>query len=227
MPANKVFDALKDAGVKSSDISCIQHQSSGEIVLTFRSAQFKENFLQRNVIKLHYQPFAVQDVDCLLTYLQVFDAPHEMPDPTIINCLSKYCDFLSAHHGYFREPGWENVQDGVRHYHVRIKSPIPNFMRFGKVLVHFRYEGQPRPCRHCHQTGHFANACHTIICYNCEQTGHLASDCPERLLCNLCKSPEHNLIVFLLLSCIHLFKIMYFSYCFSIVLQGLTEYHSL
>ena len=36
-----------------------------------------------------------------------------------------------------------------------------------------------------------------------------------------------NLIVFLLLSRIHLFKIIYFFYCFSIVLQGLTEYHSL
>ena len=132
MPTNEVFDALKNAGVKSSDISCIQRQSSGEIALTFRSAQFKKNFLQRKVIKLRDQPFAVQDVDRLLTYLQVFDAPHEMPDPTIINCLSKYCDVLNAYCGYFREPGWENVQDAVCHYRVRIKSPIPNFMRFGK-----------------------------------------------------------------------------------------------
>ena len=192
VPANEVFEALKEAGVESSDISCVQRQSSGEIVLTFRSAQFKENFLQKNVIKLRDQPFAVQDVDRPLTYLQVFDAPHEMPDPTIVNRLSKYCDVLSSRRGYFREPGWENVQDGVRHYRVRIKSPIPNYMRFGKILVHFRYEGQPRTCRHCHQTGHYANACHTVICYNCEQTGHLASECPERLLCNLCKSPDHK-----------------------------------
>lgn len=136
MPANEVFDALKDAGVNSSDISCVQPQSSGEIVLTFRCAQFKENFLQKNVIKLRDQPFAIQDVDRPLTYLQVFDAPHEMPDRTIINRLSKYCDVLSSRRGYFREPGWENVQDGVRHYRVRIKSPIPNYMRFGKILIH-------------------------------------------------------------------------------------------
>lgn len=34
-----------------------------------------------------------------------------MPDRTIINRLSKYCDVLSSRRGYFREPGWENVQD--------------------------------------------------------------------------------------------------------------------
>ena len=72
VPANKVFDALKDAGVKSSDISCVQRQLSGEIVLTFRSAQFKENFLQKNVIKLCDQSFAVQDVDQPLMYLPSF-----------------------------------------------------------------------------------------------------------------------------------------------------------
>jgi len=55
-----------------------------------------------------------------------------MPDPNIINRLSKYCDVLNVRRSYFKEPGWENVQDGVRHYQVRIKSPIPNFIRFGK-----------------------------------------------------------------------------------------------
>lgn len=107
-------------------------------MLTICSAQFKENFLQKNVIKVRDQPFALQDVGRPLTYLQVFDAPHKMPDPTMINRLSKYCDVVSTRHGYFREPGWQNVQDGVRHYRVRVKSPIPNFMRFGKILVHFR-----------------------------------------------------------------------------------------
>ena len=38
-------------------------------------------------------------------------------------------------------------------------------------------------------------------------------------------STTHGLSV--LLSRVHLFKIIYFFYCFSIVLQGLTEYHSL
>ena len=65
-------------------------------------------------------------------------------------------------------------------------------MRFSKVLVHFRYSGQAPTCRHCHQTGHLANACHTIICYNCEQISDLASACIHPLLCNIRKSSEHR-----------------------------------
>ena len=90
--------------------------------------------------------------------------------------------------GLFPVPGWENVYDGVCHFLVRIKSPIPSYMRFGKVLVHFRHDNQPRPCH----TGHLANACHTIICHNCEQTGHLSSACPDPVYCNIYKAEDHK-----------------------------------
>ena len=192
LPAQDVFSALSEAGIDGSNISCIQRQSSGDILLTFRQQRFKDEFLKKSFLNVRGSPFALQDVDRPLTYLQVFDAPHEMPDTAIISRLSKFCDVVSHRRGMFRFEGWENVQDGVRHYRVQIKQPIPSFMRFGKALVHFRYEGQPRTCRHCHQTGHIAKTCHTVICFNCEQTGHLASDCPEPLLCNICKSDEHK-----------------------------------
>ena len=145
-------------------------------------------------MRVHGQPFALQDIDCPLTYVQVFDPPLEMPDETIIQRLAKYCDVLHHRRGYFREEGWTHVQDGVRHFRVRIKQPIPNFIRFGKILIHFPYDGQPRTCRHCNQTGHYVNACHSIICYNCEELGHLASDCPREVLCNICKQPDHRAI---------------------------------
>ena len=185
IPAHEVFQALQSSGLNNS-VSCIQRQSSGEIVLTFRNARTKEQFLSHNVVIIRDTPFALQDID-----LQVFDAPHEMPDATIIQRLAKYCDVLHHRRGYFREPGWEHVQDGVRHYRVRVKENIPNFIRFGKIFIHFRYEGQPRTCRHCNQTGHYVNACHSIICYNCVSIGHVASDCPTEVLCNICKQSGH------------------------------------
>ena len=191
VPANDVFTALRDTNIDNNSVSCIQPQSSGEIVLTFRNARAKELFLTHNVVTIRGQPFALQDIDHPLTYVQVFDAPHEMPDETIIQRLAKYCDVLHHQRGYFREEGWTHVQDGVRHFRVRIKEHIPNYIRFGKVLIHFRYDGQPCTCRHCNQTGHYVNACHSIICYNCEELGHLASDCPHEILCNICKQPNH------------------------------------
>ena len=192
LSATDVFEALKLSDVDPKQISCIQRQSNGEIQLTFRNAKQRELFLKKNVIQIRGQPFALQDVDRPLTYLQIFDSPYELPDSTIINRLTKYCDILHHRRGYFREPGFEHIQDGVRHYRVRIKNPIPNFLRFGKIQLNLRYEGQPRTCRHCNQTGHYANACHNIVCYNCEQLGHLASDCPEPPMCNLCKSTDHK-----------------------------------
>ena len=192
LSATDVFEALKLSDVDPKQISCIQRQSNSEIQLTFRNAKQRELFLKKNVIQIRGQPFALQDVDRPLTYLQIFDSPYELPDSTIINRLTKYCDVLHHRRGYFREPGFEHIQDGVRHYRVRIKNPIPNFLRFGKIQLNLRYEGQPRTCRHCNQTGHYANACHNIVCYNCEQLGHLASDCPEPPMCNLCKSTDHK-----------------------------------
>ena len=194
VPAHEVFTALQDANVDNASVSCIQRQSSGRIVLTFRNARAKDQSLSHNVLKIRDQPFALQDIDHPLTYMQVFDAPHEMPDATIIQRLAKFCDVVHHRRGYFREEGWNHFQDGVRHYRVRIKKAVPNYIRFGKVLVHFRYEGQPRTCCHCNQTGHYVNACHSIICYNCEELGHLASDCPHEVLCNICKQPDHRAI---------------------------------
>lgn len=173
VPAHEVFTALREANIDNNSVSCVQRQSSGEIVLTFRNARAKEQFLTHNIVRVRGQPFALQDIDRPLTYVQVFDAPHEMPDETIIQRLAKYCDVLHHRRGYFREEGWTHVQDGVRHFRVRIKAPIPNFIRFGKILIHFRYDGQPRTCCHCNQTGHYVNACHSIICYNCKELGHL------------------------------------------------------
>ncbi len=82
--------------------------------------------------------------------------------------------------------------DGVRHYRVRIKSPIPNFLRFGRAQIFLRYDGQQRTCSHCNQTGHMASACYSEVCFNCDQVGHLASACQTATLCNICKSVDHK-----------------------------------
>ena len=192
LPACDVFEALRNADLASSDVSCVQRLSSGSIVLTFRRPEQKDAFLSRNFISVHDQPLALQDVDRPLTFVQVFDAPHELPDTAVISRLSKYCDVISNRRGYFREPGWENVQDGVRHFRVRLRSPIPSFLRFGKFLIHVRYTGQQRTCRHCHQPGHLANVCSNQCCFNCDQVGHLSSSCPRPVMCNLCKSVDHK-----------------------------------
>ena len=191
LPSCDVLSALQEAGLDGSSVACIQRKASGEILLTFRKADLKERFVRSSVLKVNGAPYAIQDVDRPLTFVQIFDAPHELPDSAIIQRLADYCEVVTYRRGFFRDPGWENVQDGSRHYRVRMKKPIPSYMRFGKQFTQFRYVGQPKTCRLCHSASHFANACHTIICFNCEKTGHLASDCPAPIACNICKATTH------------------------------------
>ena len=76
LPAEDVFSALSEAGIDGSNISCIQRQSSGDILLTFRQKSFKDDFLKKSFLSVRGSPFALKDVDRPLMYLQVFDAPH-------------------------------------------------------------------------------------------------------------------------------------------------------
>ena len=61
LPANVFIDALNSAKVDPQSISCIQRQTNGEVVLTFRSAEHRENFLRLNTLEIQGQPFALQD----------------------------------------------------------------------------------------------------------------------------------------------------------------------
>ena len=190
--ANEFFDVLKENGVDLQEISCIQRQLSSEIVITFRTEALKEAFIQRNVLAVRGQPFAIQDIDCPLTYLQIFDAPYELPDSAIVEKLSHYCEVVHQCRGYFTAPGFQHIHDGVRQFRVRVKHPIPSFLRFRKIQIHLRYIGQQKTCRPCNSPDHLANACNAVVCFNCDDIGHLANNCRDPVFCNLCKSVDHK-----------------------------------
>ena len=107
-----VLDALREADIDGSSISCLQRKTSGEIVLTFRRADLKEKFLRSSVLRVSGTPYAIQDIDRPLTF-QIFDAPHELPDLALIPRLAPYCEVLHHRRGFFTDPGWENVHNGV------------------------------------------------------------------------------------------------------------------
>ena len=188
LPLNNVLGALQTEGSDGSSIARFQRKSGGEILLTFRKAELKEKFVCSSVLKENGAQYAIQDVDQPLTFVQVFDGPHKLPNRAIIQCLAPFCEVVTYSWGVFCKPGWENVQDGSPHYRVRVKNPIPSYMQFGKIFVQFCYVQQPNTCHLCHSPSHFVNACHSIICFNCEKTGYLASNCPAPVACNIYKS---------------------------------------
>ena len=187
--ARSVFDALKVANITSQEIACMQRRMNGEVIITFKNPTSKEKFLRLNSLKVGSESFAVQDIDRPLTFLTIYDAPFELSDLAIIRRLTPYCEVLHYRRGHFNDfPG---VCNGLRHYRVRVVKPVPSFLRFGKLLLFLKHDGQIPTCRRCNQPGHFSNQCDEKICFNCENLGHEAHDCPALVLCSICKSDEH------------------------------------
>ena len=65
--------------------------------------------------------------------------------------------------------------------------PIPSILRFGRLQVRVKYDGQKPTCRRCGETNHFASACNLTVCFNCEELGHEMGQCPRRKRCCICR----------------------------------------
>ena len=72
-----VFDALKTQGFAASSVRCLQRRPTGEMLITFSSAHMKKAFVEKNSIEISHRRYAINDSDRFLTYLNIYDAPHE------------------------------------------------------------------------------------------------------------------------------------------------------
>ena len=185
-----VFDALKTQGFAASSVRCLQRRPTGEMLITFSSAHMKKAFVEKNSIQISHRRYAINDSDRFLTYLNIYDAPHELSDNAIIKRLEPFCEVVSYRRG--RYPRNKLVFNGNRHFRVRINAAIPSYLRFGKFLIRLSHDGQQHTCRRCNQRGHFANDCDNTICFNCDELGHVAESCPNQELCCICKEPSHR-----------------------------------
>ena len=64
LPASDVFTALREANVHSKDVSCLQRTGNGQVILTFRRAVCKDQFLCTSVLKVGSTPYAVRLTGC-------------------------------------------------------------------------------------------------------------------------------------------------------------------
>ena len=183
--SSAVFQALRTLGFPTEAIRCFQRKPTGDMLITFANARMKNSFLEKNVMQIRHHRFAINDEDRQLTYLNVYDAPHELSDNALIRRLEPYCEVVHYRRG--RYPTNRSVFNGNRHYRVRRFAAIPSYLPFGKFLVRLSHDGQEHTCWKCNRLGHFAKDCPNTFCFNCEELGHKAESCPRVELCCICK----------------------------------------
>lgn len=72
--SKEVFDTLKKYNFLPKSIQCLQHRAPRVMLITLASAELKERFLRQSFIEFRDGLSVVNDDDCPLTYLKVYDA---------------------------------------------------------------------------------------------------------------------------------------------------------
>lgn len=183
-----VFDKLAELEIPRESVTCLQRRPSRDMVITFIDVETKNKFVSNVALRFHDSTGVINDEDSPLTFLNIYDAPHELCDEALEARLQKYCTVVATRRGKLSR---SNCYNGIRHYRVRVKEPIPSYLRFGKFLVRLSHDGQQHTCRRCNRAGHFASECQNVVCFNCDELGHQSRDCGENIRCCICKSEDH------------------------------------
>ena len=194
MLAHKIFTALDSDGFRADHIRCLQRKPTGKVFLTFPTQAFRDAFLQRSSFVVSTRPgrrFVPNNAERCLTFLTVYGAPYELPDPAIIHQLSPYCEVAWHCHRTYRSGKTGGIFNGLRHYRVQVHHSIPSYLWFGKFLVRLYHVGQVPTCRKCNRPDHKAAECRNIICFNCDGLGNTARQCIKPMYCCICKSGQH------------------------------------
>ena len=190
--SKEIFDGFIRDGIPANAVRCLQRVPNNGIVVTFSSEEYRNRFLRRSVFVVRRKPVMVHHPSRRVTFVNVYDAPHELPDSAIETRLAKFGTILSVRRGKCQE--FPDVFNGVRHVRMLLDHAIPCYLRFGRFQVRVKYEGQSKTCRRCGSDDHLYKECRNLICFNCDQIGHESRECPEDMLCCICKQSSHMAI---------------------------------
>ena len=191
-----IFYGLLRDGIPASPVRCLQRLPNDGVLVTFSSEEVRNRFLRKSSLIICKRISVVHPASRRLTFVNVYDAPYELPDSAIEERLKPYGRIYSHCRGKCQ--GYPDVFNGVRHLRMALDDDIPCFLRFGRFQVRVKYENQPKTCRKCNSPDHLAKECTAVVCFNCDGTGHLSRSCPDGMRCCICKSKEHVAV-----DCIH------------------------
>lgn len=189
-----VLESIRGAGINDRDIECIQFKrlsdDARDVHITFSSAAVCALFSRPESLRVKEKSYYIQSSFRRITYVAVFDAPHELPDEPIVQRLQDRFQCTVVNTRRNKHQGTD-IPNGIRTYSVVMRKDLPATMRFGRFVIRFHYSGAGRRCNKCSQEGHVARDCPESMCFNCDNLGHESRQCPGPRRCCICKSTDH------------------------------------
>lgn len=120
-----IFDALLRDGIPATAVRCLQRQPNGSVLITFSTSEYRDRFLRKSAFVVRRVARVSHPASRRLTFVNVYDAPHELPDSAIRERLSAYGRIYSIRRGKCQE--FPDVFNGVRHLRMALTNDIPLF----------------------------------------------------------------------------------------------------
>ena len=187
-----ILDQVVTTGVQRRQVKCIQRFRTGMVKVTFASKNACDLFLSQSAIPSPQRRFVFSRLAGNSSlFVTIRDAPWKFPDKLITDHLEQYGTVISHRQAYNQSLLPEEVHDGRRVLRMVLRRDIPSFIKFGPLLGHVYYPGQPKVCWKCSSADHIGRDCSSQYGFNCDKSGHLASACDENIKCSLCKVEDH------------------------------------
>ena len=139
-----LINALEEIGLCSRYVKAVQRCPQPDVFnVTFHSPRIREYFLSIGRFTVNGIPALLNDSESPISFIVVKSAPAELPDAAIIARLKCFGDVLSfrrcKHYG-------TGIENGTRTARMRLRTPIPSYVRLASETLYVYYTGQIRTC---------------------------------------------------------------------------------
>ncbi len=162
----------------------------GDLIISLKSSTSRDKLLGLHCLELPSgAKYEILDPVNPISNVTFQDVRYEIADEAIARKLRRYGGIISSRRGTHQD--MLKVQNGIRHYRIKLRAHIPSFIYFGAESLRMRYSYQPMTCRKCERLGHQASSCRHQRCFNCNGIDHILSSCPENPKSAICEEEKH------------------------------------
>ena len=139
-----MLESIRGAGINDRDIKCIQFKrlsdDARDVHITFSSAAVCALFSRPESLRVKEKSYYIESSFRRITYVAVFDAPHELPDERIAQHLQDRFQCTVVNTRRNKHQGTD-IPNGMRTYSVVMRKDLPATTRSGRSVIRFHYSG--------------------------------------------------------------------------------------